>query len=376
MIKRNIAIILMLMLPSVFYGQKFAIISDIHGASSNTLDVSNLVKGWSPDFIITSGDNFYPLQDSIDNQVGQFYHEYISPYYGVYGNGDSINSFFPALGNHDYDLGNINAFLAYFTLSGNERYYDFVKGNIHFFAINSIANEPDGTADTSIQAHWLKDKLAHSTSIYNIVYFHYPPYSSGMHGSAVQMQWPFKQWGATAVFSGHDHDYERLIIDSFPYFVNGLGGGTTYTVFNNPGSQIHYNYKHGAILAKANSDSISFDFINVSDSIVDHFAILNKQTTVYDGFYKNNFDIIQNYPNPCSKNSVIKFYLSKSCKVRIKVCDILGKEIELLSDKQMKSGINEVIWNTSELKSGVYFYNLYYDNCLKGTGKAIIENKE
>ena len=34
--------------------------------------------------------------------------------------------------------------------------------------------------------------------------------------------------GATAVLAGHDHDYERLIIDGLPYFVNGLGGGGIY----------------------------------------------------------------------------------------------------------------------------------------------------
>lgn len=33
-----------LFLSPLIWGQRFAVISDIHGASSNTLDVSNLVK--------------------------------------------------------------------------------------------------------------------------------------------------------------------------------------------------------------------------------------------------------------------------------------------------------------------------------------------
>jgi len=231
-LKRNIIFLLISLMPSIFYGQHFAIISDIHGASINTLEVSNLVKSWNPEFIITCGDNYYPSVDSIDHQVGQFYHEFINPYYGKYGNGDTMNRFFPALGNHDYETGDINEYLAYFTLPNNERYYDFVWGYTHFFAIDSYVSEPDGTSDSSIQALWLKNKLALSTSLYNIVYFHYPPYSSGYHGSILQMRWPFKQWGATAVFSGNDHYYERLIIDDFPYFVNGSGGGTLYTIYN------------------------------------------------------------------------------------------------------------------------------------------------
>ena len=30
------------------------------------------------------------------------------------------------------------------TLPGNERYYDFVQGPVHFFVIDSDQNEPDG----------------------------------------------------------------------------------------------------------------------------------------------------------------------------------------------------------------------------------------
>jgi hypothetical protein len=44
------------------------------------------------------------------------------------------------------------------------------------------------------------------------------------------MQWPFEEWGATAVLSGHDHCYERFAAGQsrFPYFVNGMGGARIY----------------------------------------------------------------------------------------------------------------------------------------------------
>jgi len=38
------------------------------------------------------------------------------------------------------------------------------------------------------------------------------------------MRWPFQLWGAHFVVSGHEHDYERIEISGFPYFVNGSGG--------------------------------------------------------------------------------------------------------------------------------------------------------
>jgi len=359
--KSNI-VFLLILIPSVFYGQRFAIISDIHGASSNTLDVSNLVKSWNPEFVITCGDNFYPLVDSIDHQVGQFYQEFISPYTGIYGPGDTINRFFPSLGNHDNEGSGLSQYLSYFTLPGNERYYDFVNGDIHFFAINSTATEPDGTADTSVQAQWLKNKLAQSTSIYNIVYFHYPPFSSGLHGNTPQMQWPFKLWGASAVFSGHDHDYERIIINGFPYFVNGAGGGTAYTVYNAvPGSIKHYSYKHGAILAEANSDSITFKFINIDDSLVDRYSIKNNQTGYNSEFNSGCTESFHCYPNPVANSLNITFNNTKGQNIEI---------INIVGDVLYKSCPKKIITiNTENWANGMYIIR-----CGPASKKIIIEH--
>src|SRR6478736_5979470 len=66
--------------------------------------VSNLVKSWSPAGVMTVGDNNYPdgAASTIDANIGQWYHAYISPYTGSYGGGASGgNKFFPAMGNHD-----------------------------------------------------------------------------------------------------------------------------------------------------------------------------------------------------------------------------------------------------------------------------------
>ena len=48
----------------------------------------------------------------------------------------------------------------YFTLPGNERYYDFTWGPVHLFALDDIESEPDGVGASSIQAQWLKAGLA------------------------------------------------------------------------------------------------------------------------------------------------------------------------------------------------------------------------
>lgn len=254
----------------------FAVIGDFGENSVGEKDVAALVQGWQPDFVITTGDNNYPRggADTIDQTIGQYYHQFIAPYKGQYGNGAAENRFFPSLGNHDWQAPNAQPYLDYFTLPGNERYYDFTQGPVHFFAIDSDSNEPDGVSSTSIQANWLKAKLTASQSPWNLVYFHHPPYSSGTHQSTEWMRWPFKAWGASAVLSGHDHTYERLLVDNLPYFVDGLGGGPIYaftTVL--PGSQVRYNSDYGALRVQASDRQMIFQFFSRKGELIDTYTL-------------------------------------------------------------------------------------------------------
>ncbi|MCU1288829.1 MAG: hypothetical protein JWN60_1058 [Acidobacteria bacterium] len=255
---------------------RFAVIGDYGTDSSGERDVADLVKSRSPDFIIGVGDNNYPDGETstIDRNVGKYYHEFIFPYNGNYGAGASENRFFPTLGNHDWHAENAQPYLDYFNLPGNERYYDFVRGPVHFFAIDSDSQEPDGSNVNSVQANWLKNKLASSKAVWKIVYFHHPPYSSGKHGSTERLQWKFKEWGATTVISGHDHIYERLLINNFPYFVNGLGGAGRYSLEDTvSGSQKRYNADYGAMFVEASSAEITFRFVNREQVLIDSYTI-------------------------------------------------------------------------------------------------------
>ncbi len=235
-----------------------------------------MIKSWQPDFIITLGDNNYPsgAADTLDAAVGQFFHQFIYPYKGNYGQGASENRFFPCLGNHDLITEDGKPYFDYFTLPGNQRYYDFTWGPVHLFALNDVGSEPDGVGASSVQAMWLKDGLAKSTSAWNIVYMHYPPYSSGTHGSTDWARWPYAEWGVDAVLSGHDHTYERLEEEGLVYFVNGLGGGGIYNFENIlDGSQVRYNGDYGAMRMEAAQARLQFEFITRSGEVVDAFSL-------------------------------------------------------------------------------------------------------
>jgi subtilisin family serine protease len=268
--------------PTPTLSVQFAVIGDYGFAGQAEADVAGLVGGWNPDLIITTGDNNYPNGEAstIDANIGQYFHSFIYPYSGSYGSGAAVNRFFPSLGNHDWYTPNAQPYLDYFALPGNERYYDFVWGPVHFFALNSDLNEPDGRTSSSAQGQWLQGALAASTSPWKIVYMHHAPYSSAMHGPTTIMQWPFASWGASAVLAGHDHTYERLQVDGIPYFVNGLGGRSIYN-FGTPlaESLVRFNSDYGAMKVNADESQVTFQFVDTSGSVVDtHLLVASTPT--------------------------------------------------------------------------------------------------
>jgi hypothetical protein len=242
---------------------RFAVIGDYGMGNSSESAVATLVAGWDPDFVITLGDNNYPDGEAstIDDNVGQFYSAFIGDYQGSYGSGSLINRFWPSLGNHDWtpiscDTNGCNGpYFDYFTLPGNERYYEVDYGLVGLFVVDSDSREPDGNSVSSAQAQWLQQRLSASTACFDIVYFHHTPYSSGINSS--WMRWPFAQWGAEVVMAGHEHSYERLEVDGIPYFTNGVGSSSS----------------GGAMLVTATENGITYQFYNTASQLIDELIV-------------------------------------------------------------------------------------------------------
>ena len=355
---------------------RFAVIGDYGQAGGPESEVAAMVQSWNPDFVVTTGDNNYEngAASTIDQNVGQYFHQFISPYVGSYGKGDSVNCFFPCLGNHDWDPPYAQPYLDYFTLPGKERYYDFARGSVHFFCIDSDVHEPDGCTDSSVQAQWLGNALAQSTEPWKVVYFHQPPYTSGIfHGPTPYMQWPFQQWGATTVLSGHEHLYERLNINGLTFVVNGLGGMGIYSFGNSaPGSVFRYNGNYGAQLATANEDSIVFSFFTIAGSLVDRYAMrANTSDVRSSSTMPVEFVLKQNYPNPFNPSTNIGYTIASTKeqvagsakqvgmeRVRLVVYDLLGREVAVLVDGIQTPGEHRIMFDARRLASGMYFYRL------------------
>ncbi|GBD09957.1 Alkaline phosphatase [Candidatus Thermoflexus japonica] len=252
---------------------RFAVIGDYGQAGPPAEAVARLVRSWNPDFIVTTGDNNYPRGEArtMDANIGRYYHMFIAPYRGRYGPGADRNRFFPALGNHDWATAGARAYFDYFSLPGNERYYDVRWGPVHLFVLDSDPHEPDGITASSRQAHWLEAQLQTTDAPWRLVILHHPPYSSGLHGPTPALQWPFAAWGVTAVLAGHDHVYERIERDGILYFVNGLGGHPARYPFRTPipGSRVRYREQYGAMRVEADACRIVFQFIAIDGRLID-----------------------------------------------------------------------------------------------------------
>ena len=72
----------------------------------------------------------------------------------------------------------------------------------------------------------------------------------------------------------------------------------------------------------------------------------------------DEFELHQNFPNPFNPTTTIRFDVSVSGNVSLKVYDVLGREVAVLADEYLRSGSYERVFSTSDLSSGVYFYTL------------------
>jgi hypothetical protein len=107
------------------------------------------------------------------------------------------------------------------------RYYAFDWGAARFLVL-------DGNGHVHEQTAWLDAELARAARdrvkhVFAVV--HQGPLSMGDHcGAGEEAEWVerFERGGVRAVFSGHDHAYERLERNGVRYFVSGGGGAPIY----------------------------------------------------------------------------------------------------------------------------------------------------
>ena len=75
------------------------------------------------------------------------------------------------------------------------------------------------------------------------------------------------------------------------------------------------------------------------------------------------FSLLQNYPNPFNPSTTIAFTLAENGFVTLRVYDILGREVGVLVNKELKAALlHRVTFDASRLSAGIYLYRLQAGN--------------
>jgi hypothetical protein len=182
----------------------------------------------------------------------------------------------------------------------------------------------------------------------------------------------------------YDQDVWLVKISNDPFVnttltANASAGSQILEVANTNGFSINDNIviNPGGATEETNR-IIGFGSLQLETPLIfDHQSgevILNLTPSSVDENQENALDdyiLYNNYPNPFNPSTKIKYSVPQTSQVQIKVFDILGKEIETLVNEEKPSGTYELTWNTVNLPSGIYFYQIRAGNFI-ATKKMVL----
>ncbi len=102
--------------------------------------------------------------------------------------------------------------------------------------------------------------------------------------------------------------------------------------------------------------------VTFSSPLVSNFIILTADQATSVNSETNNspvqFSLAQNYPNPFNPSTTINFSLIKENHVTINLYNVLGQKIRTLVNGNFTAGKHNLNFNSENLSSGTYFYEL------------------
>ncbi len=256
------------------------------GDTQNNAAVTNMMSkhAWShrPHFIMHCGDLV---------GTGTMKREWVQEFFGS--TGDLLGRFpiYPTLGNHERDA---QLYYDYFSLPGEEYYYDYRWGDVHVFVLDTNKD----ISPSSDQYQWLSRVLPASDARWKVVQHHQPAWTSDSNdygdtfsaGStwgdmAVRTHLVplYEANGVDVVFNGHIHVYERTwpILDNrvdhdrgVVYVTTGGAGGSledfapTRTWFT-----AHKHRGHHYCIVTAHDRSFELRAFDQDGKLIDLFTI-------------------------------------------------------------------------------------------------------
>ena len=245
---------------------RFAVIGDSGTGGQAQYDVAEQMIAFHQktdfNFVIMLGDNIYGGHSARD-----FVRKFETPYHPLL---DAGVKFYASLGNHDDP--NSERLYKPFNMNG-ERYYTFKKGDVQFFALDSNYMDP-------AQLSWLEQNLQGSKAKWKICYFHHPLFSDGKHHGAdvdlrSQLLPLFERYGVNAVFSGHEHVYERVKPENGIYFfVIGNSGQLMRNDFHTTKDlESSFDQDRGFMVVEIAGDELYYQYISRTGQTIDSASV-------------------------------------------------------------------------------------------------------
>ena len=95
-----------------------------------------------------------------------------------------------------------------------------------------------------------------------------------------------------------------------------------------------------------------------SSATASRFRLVVSTNNDLSGYIPTTPELAQNYPNPFNPTTNISFSLPAKSRVTILVFNILGQRVATVTDQEYPAGNHIVMWNASNVASGVYFYRM------------------
>ena len=114
-------------------------------------------------------------------------------------------------------------------------------------------------------------------------------------------------------------------------------------------------------------------FIALPDSVTGYHIDVLPAAGISNFNSPHSFEVFQNVPNPFKSVTQISMNIPKAGSVELSVYDLLGN-LHFKNNYPVKSGINSIEFNGTELSPGVYFYNIVYGD-IKIIKRLIVDKK-
>lgn len=254
---KHFKLLLLILLPSLL-SARIAIYSDTQYNDAVHSQIVEAAVAQKPDLAVICGDLSTKgrSQEDYDN-----WKQIAAPLL-------NLCPVYPARGNHDKDLA---LFLANFPALGGNAYYTVEHDSLLLVILDSNQDLRPG----SPQYLWLKAML--QKDLPALLFMHHPVFSSGMHGDELGLQLflPALLEGSSvrAVFSGHDHSYERSVYQGISYIVSGGAGGKLRGKKNaNPYRKI-FKSKHHFLIGERRGEQLGFRVFDLKGKLLDRFSL-------------------------------------------------------------------------------------------------------